>query len=69
MDNFIYINTGDFVESCSAVVEHNDGALELIYWTATEPELKVNETIRRNFSFLTGAKACCRMCRGTKRIT
>lgn len=48
MDNFIYINTGDFVESCSAVVEHNDGALELIYWTATEPELKVNETINSN---------------------
>jgi UDP-2,3-diacylglucosamine pyrophosphatase LpxH len=27
-----YINTGDWVESCSAVVEHFDGRLELIHW-------------------------------------
>ncbi len=33
---FLYINTGDFVESCTAVVEHSDGTLELIYWTMTE---------------------------------
>ena len=36
-----YINTGDWVETCSAVAEHQDGTLELIYWTklqATEPE-------------------------------
>jgi UDP-2,3-diacylglucosamine pyrophosphatase LpxH len=29
---FLYINTGDFVESCTAVVEHHNGALELIHW-------------------------------------
>ena len=28
----IYINTGDWVENCTAVVEHFDGRLELIYW-------------------------------------
>lgn len=27
-----YINTGDWVESCTAVVEHHDGTLELIDW-------------------------------------
>lgn len=29
---FLYINTGDWVESCTAVVEHFDGTLELIRW-------------------------------------
>ncbi len=28
-----YINTGDWVESCTAIVEHQDGAFELIHWT------------------------------------
>lgn len=28
-----YINTGDWVESCTAVVEHFDGTMELIHWT------------------------------------
>ncbi len=27
-----YVNTGDWVESCTAVVEHFDGRLELIRW-------------------------------------
>ncbi|MGE3245553.1 MAG: UDP-2,3-diacylglucosamine diphosphatase, partial [Beijerinckiaceae bacterium] len=32
MGGVTYVNTGDWVESCSAVVEHFDGRLELIYW-------------------------------------
>ncbi len=28
-----YINTGDWVESCTAVVEHFDGRIELIDWS------------------------------------
>jgi len=28
-----YINTGDWVESCTAVAEHHDGRLEIIRWT------------------------------------
>ncbi len=28
-----YVNTGDWVESCTAVVEHYDGVLELVRWT------------------------------------
>jgi UDP-2,3-diacylglucosamine pyrophosphatase LpxH len=34
-DGFVYCNDGDWVESCTAVVEHEDGALELVSWTGT----------------------------------
>lgn len=27
-----YMNDGDWVESCSALVEHHDGTFELVYW-------------------------------------
>jgi UDP-2,3-diacylglucosamine pyrophosphatase LpxH len=27
-----YINCGDWVESCTAVAEHNDGRFEIIHW-------------------------------------
>ena len=30
----LYINEGDWVESCTALVEHHDGRLELIDWAA-----------------------------------
>ncbi len=36
IENFLYINTGDFVESCTAIVEHLDGKLELIRWEKLE---------------------------------
>lgn len=29
-----YINTGDWVESCTAIAEHHDGSMELIDWNA-----------------------------------
>ncbi len=32
IDNICYINTGDWVESCTAIVEHFDGRMELIFW-------------------------------------
>jgi UDP-2,3-diacylglucosamine pyrophosphatase LpxH len=32
VDGIAYINTGDWVESCTAVVEHFDGRMELIRW-------------------------------------
>lgn len=34
MKGITYVNTGDFVESCTAVVEHGDGQLELVRWLA-----------------------------------
>ncbi|PYE89971.1 UDP-2,3-diacylglucosamine diphosphatase [Phyllobacterium leguminum] len=33
IDGIEYINTGDWVESCTAVAEHFDGTMELISWT------------------------------------
>lgn len=33
IDGLTYINTGDWVESCTAVVEHHDGRMELINWS------------------------------------
>jgi UDP-2,3-diacylglucosamine pyrophosphatase LpxH len=34
-----YVNTGDWVESCTAVVETAEGALELVRWTAAAAEV------------------------------
>jgi hypothetical protein len=31
--NFRYVNTGDWVESCTAIGEHHDGRLEILRWT------------------------------------
>ncbi len=36
INGFLYVNTGDFVESCTAIAEHFDGSLELIRWTKIE---------------------------------
>jgi len=40
VNGVLYLNDGDWVESCTALVEHHDGRLELIDWAA-----------RNNFSF------------------
>jgi UDP-2,3-diacylglucosamine pyrophosphatase LpxH len=36
---FSYINCGDWIESCTAVIEHFDGNFELIKWVAPERSL------------------------------
>ncbi len=43
-----YVNCGDWVESCTAIVEHMDGRLELIRWTlnAAEPSRPGRELAR-----------------------
>ncbi|MBB4064592.1 UDP-2,3-diacylglucosamine diphosphatase [Gellertiella hungarica] len=33
IDGIHYVNTGDWVESCTAIAEHEDGRLELITWS------------------------------------
>ena len=33
IDDIIYMNDGDWVESCSALVEHENGEWEIVYWT------------------------------------
>ncbi|MFA5984707.1 MAG: UDP-2,3-diacylglucosamine diphosphatase [Methylococcaceae bacterium] len=42
IDGFLYVNTGDFVESCTAIVEHNNGALELIKWNKVQSDAIFN---------------------------
>ncbi len=32
IDGILYVNDGDWVESCTAVVEHHDGTLEVVEW-------------------------------------
>ncbi len=38
IDGITYVNTGDFVESCTAIAEHPDGRLELLHWGLLESE-------------------------------
>ncbi|ALA16298.1 serine/threonine protein phosphatase [Chelatococcus sp. CO-6] len=33
-----YVNTGDWVESCTALVEHYDGSLEILNWSGRMPQ-------------------------------
>jgi len=40
-DGVLYINDGDWVEHCTALVEHTDGALELLHWTEQQRTLAV----------------------------
>ena len=47
IDGVTYVNTGDFVESCSAIVEHNDGRLEIIYWRTTAIERRLLDNRQR----------------------
>ena len=32
VDGIDYVNCGDWVDSCTAIVEHHDGRLELVHW-------------------------------------
>lgn len=38
-----YINCGDWVESCTAVVEHEDGRFEIVVWT--RPQMKADKAV------------------------
>ena len=33
IDGVLYVNDGDWVESCTAVIEHHDGRLEILDWS------------------------------------
>jgi UDP-2,3-diacylglucosamine pyrophosphatase LpxH len=44
----LYCNDGDWVESCTALVEHLDGKLELIHWAQLYPETIPDRTRARN---------------------
>ena len=36
-DGVTYLNCGDWVDSCTAIVEHADGRMELVHWDTTGP--------------------------------
>ena len=37
LDGMLYCNDGDWVESCTALVEHFDGSLAIVQWTQRRP--------------------------------
>ncbi len=46
MGNIDYVNIGDWVESCTAVVEHNDGRLEIIRWLEERPVAETPDVVK-----------------------
>jgi UDP-2,3-diacylglucosamine pyrophosphatase LpxH len=48
IDGILYCNDGDWVESCTALVEHPDGKLELLRWAQLYPETIPQGTHARN---------------------
>ncbi|KRB40459.1 MAG: UDP-2,3-diacylglucosamine diphosphatase [Pseudomonadota bacterium] len=45
IDGIAYINDGDWVESCSALVEHDDGRLEILEWAKLRSWSAIDRTI------------------------
>jgi UDP-2,3-diacylglucosamine pyrophosphatase LpxH len=52
IDGILYCNDGDWVESQTALVEHMDGRLELVYWVTHSSESKQNAGVEKNKRFL-----------------
>ena len=60
-----YINCGDWVESCTAVVEHFDGAFEIVKWEANrpvvaEPDYRWSHLLSAGADAAGGARPQCR---------
>jgi len=53
LDGILYCNDGDWVESCTALVEHFDGRLAIVRWAASGPP----EAVAVNVPDLVGADA------------
>lgn len=47
LNDIVYCNCGDWVESCSALVEHHDGSLELLRWDDQVASLKRSHVVDR----------------------
>ncbi|MAL77709.1 MAG: UDP-2,3-diacylglucosamine hydrolase [Sneathiella sp.] len=43
IDGILYCNDGDWVESCTALVEHFDGRLEIIHWMQAVPPVSTKQ--------------------------
>ena len=46
IDGVIYINDGDWVESCTALVEHFDGRMEILHWAKQRSWSMIDRTRR-----------------------
>ena len=48
VDGLRYVNCGDWVDSCTAIVEHSDGRLELVEWrsVAVERTVALDNTVK-----------------------
>ncbi|HLH50500.1 MAG TPA: UDP-2,3-diacylglucosamine diphosphatase [Roseiarcus sp.] len=44
IDGLTYVNTGDFVESCTVAVEREDGGIEILCWGSRDAAPDRNET-------------------------
>jgi UDP-2,3-diacylglucosamine pyrophosphatase LpxH len=42
IQDIVYCNCGDWVESCTALVERNDGTLELLHWSEVTASIKTH---------------------------
>jgi hypothetical protein len=40
IEGLLYINCGDWVDSCTGIVEHPDGEMELVHWGARDAALE-----------------------------
>jgi len=47
IDGILYVNTGDFVESCTAIAEHHDGQLEILRWQTTAEERSLAKSAKQ----------------------
>jgi UDP-2,3-diacylglucosamine pyrophosphatase LpxH len=45
IDGVLYCNDGDWVESCTALVEHFDGRLEIVHWRSVNPQPAAVHTV------------------------
>ena len=45
IDDIVYCNCGDWVESCTALVERADGSLELLHWTEAATSVKAMDPL------------------------
>jgi UDP-2,3-diacylglucosamine pyrophosphatase LpxH len=50
IDGITYVNIGDFVESCTAIAEHQDGRLEILRWDLTSEERSLLANVQKNRS-------------------
>jgi len=48
LEDTIYLNSGDWVESCTALLEHHDGSIELVHYADRSESLKFLDTIQQS---------------------